>query len=84
MKSSLWIAYQSNVRQSRPTNNRENYYWLRHHTRKLRTHSPTHYDVSWYADSLGIEPWSDQVVRRVVDGGRVSASGITGPVGKLP
>jgi hypothetical protein len=84
MKSAFWLAYQRNHQQSCATNSADHYRYRRHWIRSLRRHSPTHYDVGWYAESLGLEPFSTAVTLRTIDWGRVSASGITGPVGKLP
>jgi hypothetical protein len=78
------ITYRSNYPQGVAIRGREAYYSLRSSIRRLRRHSPTHMDVLWYADSLGLGLIEVSVSYRKLDWGRVSAIGITGPVGYLP
>jgi hypothetical protein len=71
--------YTANHKQARPCATRDGYLYLRRHTRRLRRHSPTHYDVSWFADSLGLTPYSTACTVR-----GYGTLGIIRPVGKLP
>lgn len=73
-------TYQRNNKQNRPCN-AAYYRELRQHIRRLRSHSPTHYDVLWYANSLGLEDYSTDVAVLTPCGYHV---GMTGPVGQLP
>lgn len=84
MLSVYWIAYQRNYKQPVAIRGRAAWYQLRSLMRRLRRDNPTNMDVLYYAHSLAMDEWSTAVVCRKVDWGRVSASGITGPVGKLP
>ena len=76
--------YQSNHRQPQACRTAAHYRYLRQSIRRLKSHSPTHYAVLWYADSLGMDAYSVAVTTRSEHFGRVWASGVTGPVGKLP
>jgi len=73
-------AYQRNRKQDRPCQ-ASSYQSLRQQIRRLRRHSPTHYDVLWYENSLGLDGWSAEVAVLTPCGYHV---GITGPVGTLP
>lgn len=53
-----------NHRQSHPTHDRASYEHTRRWVRSLRRHSPTHMDVLWYANSLGIGKYDVWVTRR--------------------
>lgn len=58
------MASLPHYRQSHPTHDRASYEHVRRHVRTLRRHSPTHYDVLWYQESLGIVPYEVWVTKR--------------------
>ena len=65
---------------------RSRYKDMRQSIRKLRSHSPTHRDVDYYADGLGLGPEDTRVTVRhfAYNGHFICCIGITGPVGTLP
>lgn len=63
---------------------RDCYYRLRSEIRRLRRMSPTHYDVSWFATSLGLTQYSTAVTERHYQYGRVYAIGMSKPSHRLP
>jgi hypothetical protein len=81
------VIFQRNQHQGVPCGNngiysgREIYTRLRRDMRRIRQTAPRHLDLHWYARSLSLDKWDSAVVIRYPES---KASGITGPVGRLP
>jgi len=58
------VVYQANYKQTTPCHSREYYRSKRHHIRSLRRHWPTHMDVLYWQNSLGLEEWETFVTKR--------------------